>query len=86
MSTAQSHLGTAFGLGELPGTDLAKAAEIVLGESPTPHIPQLPGRGLGSDLIGRTAALLDIPIDRGPRGWRVDPAPGGTRPDGARPG
>lgn len=71
MSTAQSHLGTAFGLGELPGTDLAKAAEIVLGESPTPHIPQLPGRGLGSDLIGRTAALLDIPIDRGPRGWRV---------------
>ena len=62
---------TAFGLGELPGTDLAKAAEIVVGESPTPHIPQLPDRGLGSDLIGRTAALLDIPIDRGPRSWRV---------------
>ncbi|QPK84033.1 methionine synthase [Corynebacterium qintianiae] len=62
---------TAFGLGELPGTDLVKAAEIVLGESPTPHLPQLPERGLGSDLIGRTAALLEIPIDRGPRGWRV---------------
>ncbi|SDL67102.1 Cobalamin-independent synthase, Catalytic domain [Corynebacterium mycetoides] len=62
---------TAFGLGTLPGTDLAKAAEIVLGESPTPHIPQLPERGLGSDLVGRTAALLDIPVDRGPRGWRV---------------
>ena len=62
---------TAFGLGELPGTDLAKTAEIVVGESPTPHIPQLPDRGLGSDLVGRTAALLDIPIDRGPRTWRV---------------
>ncbi|AWB83851.1 methionine synthase [Corynebacterium liangguodongii] len=70
---------TAFGLGEMPGTDLAKAAEIVLGESPTPHLPQLPERGLGSDLIGRTAALLDIPIDRGPRGWRV-----ATRHRGAR--
>ena len=62
---------TAFGLGELPGTDLVAAADVVLSESPLPHIPQLPGRGIGSDLIGRTAALLDIPIDRGPRGWRV---------------
>ncbi|SDS17263.1 methionine synthase [Corynebacterium timonense] len=62
---------TAFGLGELPGTDLAAAAEIVLGESPTPHVPQLPARGAGSDLVGRTAALLDIPIDLGPRGWRA---------------
>lgn len=62
---------TAFGLGELPGTDLVTAADVVLSESPLPHIPQLPERGIGSDLIGRTAALLDIPIDRGPRGWRV---------------
>ena len=62
---------TAFGLGELPGTDLVAAADVVLSESPLPHLPQLPERGIGSDLIGRTAALLDIPIDRGPRGWRV---------------
>ena len=62
---------TAFGLGELPGTDLVAAADVVLSESPLPHLPQLPARGIGSDLIGRTAALLDIPIDRGPRGWRV---------------
>ena len=26
---------------------------------------------MGSDAIGRTAALLEIPIGRGPRGWRV---------------
>ena len=62
---------TAFGLGELPGIDLVQAADVVRSESPLPHIPQLPERGIGSDLVGRTAALLDIPIDRGPRGWRV---------------
>ena len=44
---------------------------MVLSESPLPHIPQLPDRGVGSDLIGRTAALLPIPVARGPRGWRV---------------
>ena len=62
---------TAFGLGPLPGTNFAQAADVVLSESPLPHIPQLPDRGVGSDLIGRTAALLPIPIARGPRGWRV---------------
>lgn len=62
---------TAFGLGPLPGTDLAQAADVVLSESPLPHVPQLPDRGVGSDLIGRTAALLEIPIAPGPRGWRV---------------
>ena len=44
---------------------------MVLSESPLPHIPQLPDRGVGSDLIGRTAAMLEIPVARGPRGWRV---------------
>lgn len=67
---------TAFGLGPLPGTDLVAAADIVLSESPLPHIPQLPERGVGFDAVGRTAALLDIPIDRGPRGWRVVPRRG----------
>ncbi|MBA1836056.1 methionine synthase [Corynebacterium wankanglinii] len=62
---------TAFGLGPLPGTDLAAAADVVLSESPLPHIPQLPDRGVGSDLVGRTAAMLEIPVARGPRGWRV---------------
>lgn len=62
---------TAFGLGPMPGTDLAQAADVVLSETVLPHIPQLPERGVGSDAIGRTAALLEIPIGRGPRGWRV---------------
>lgn len=66
---------TAFGLGELPGTSMEEAADIVASESPLPHIPQLPERGLGSDLIGRTAALLPIHVDRGPRSWKVTPRP-----------
>lgn len=66
---------TAFGLGELPGTSLDQAADIVLSESPLPHLPQLPERGLGSDAIGRTAALLPISVDRGPRSWMVTKRP-----------
>lgn len=62
---------SAFGLGELPGTSMEEAADVVRSESPLPHVPQLPERGVGSDAVGRTAALLDIPIDRGSRGWRV---------------
>lgn len=66
---------TAFGLGPLPGTDLASAADVVLSESPTPHIPQLPARGVGSDAVGRTAALLPLNLDIGPRSWRVTRRP-----------
>ncbi|MDY5784756.1 methionine synthase [Corynebacterium sp.] len=74
----------AFGLGELPGTDMVQAADVVVSESLLPHIPQLPERGIGSDLVGRTAALLDIPIDRGPRGWRVASQHRGARDQMAR--
>lgn len=66
---------TAFGLGPMPGTDLMQAADVAVSETPLPHLPQLPARGLGSDAIGRTAALLDIPVEPGPRGWRVAPRP-----------
>lgn len=66
---------TAFGLGPLPGTDLVQAADVVLSESPTPHLPQLPARGVGSDLIGRTAALMPLNLDIGPRSWRVTRRP-----------
>lgn len=68
-------MANAFGLGPLPGTDLAAAADVVLSESPLPHIPQLPDRGLGSDTVGRTAALLPLNVDVGPRGWHVTPRP-----------
>lgn len=37
-----------------------------------PHLVELPGRGVGADLIGRAGALLvDITLDTVPRGYRI---------------
>jgi hypothetical protein len=62
----------------MPGTDPAEAANVVTGELPDfPHLPELPGRGLGADIIGRTAALLlDLPVEVVPSGYRTVPRPG----------
>jgi methionine synthase II (cobalamin-independent) len=70
--------GPASGVGSLPGTDPAEALRIVLGELPEfPHLPELPARGPGADLIGRSAALLvDLAVDLTPAGWRLVPRPG----------
>jgi methionine synthase II (cobalamin-independent) len=70
--------GPASGVGSLPGTDPAEALRLVLGELPDfPHLPELPARGAGADLIGRTAALLvDLAVDLTPAGWRLVPRPG----------
>ncbi|AJI78735.1 uroporphyrinogen decarboxylase/cobalamine-independent methonine synthase family protein [Corynebacterium singulare] len=67
---------TGFALGPMPGISIAEAADIILGETELPAIPQLPERGLGSDSVGRTASMLeDITIDRGPRAWRMTARP-----------
>jgi hypothetical protein len=57
----------------MPGTDPAEAMRIVAGELPDfPYLPELPDRGPGADLTGRTAALLvDIPAEVTLRGWRL---------------
>jgi methionine synthase II (cobalamin-independent) len=70
--------GTATGIGSLPGTDPREAARIVLGELPDlPHLPELPARGVGADLVGRTAGLLiDLPVEVVPSGYRVAARPG----------
>ncbi|MDQ1662517.1 MAG: hypothetical protein QOJ68_2497 [Blastococcus sp.] len=70
--------GPATGVGSLPGTDPAEALRLVLGELPDlAHLPELPARGPGADLIGRTAALLvDLAVDLTPAGWRLVPRPG----------
>src|SRR4051812_42171285 len=70
--------GPASGVGSLPGTDPAEAVRLVLGELPEfPHLPELPARGPGADLIGRTAALLvDVAVDLTPAGWRLVPRAG----------
>src|SRR5215475_14439587 len=62
----------------MPGTDPAEACRVVFGELPEfPFLPELPGRGPGADLAGRTAALLvDMPVQVTPRGWKLTDRPG----------
>ena len=62
----------------MPGTDPAEAMRVVAGELPDfPYLPELPDRGPGADLTGRTAALLvDMPAEVTPRGWRLAERPG----------
>ena len=51
--------GSATGIGSMPGTNPAEAMRVIAGELPDfPHLPELPDRGPGADLTGRTAALL----------------------------
>ncbi len=69
---------SATGVGSLPGTDPAEALRLVFGELPDlPHLTELPARGPGADLTGRTAALLvDLPAELTPSGWRFATRPG----------
>ncbi len=70
--------GAATGVGSLPGTDPVEAARVVAGELPDlVHLPELPGRGPGADIIGRGAAFLaDLHVDLQPAGWRFVARPG----------
>ncbi|WP_216843920.1 hypothetical protein [Phytoactinopolyspora alkaliphila] len=63
----------ATGMGSLPYQDRDEAARIVLDElTDFPHIPELPRRGAGSGIVGRSAALLvDLHVDLQPSGWRL---------------
>jgi methionine synthase II (cobalamin-independent) len=60
-------------VGSLPGTDIEEAVRLVFDELPDfPHLPELPARGPGADLIGRGAAfLVDLHVDLQPSGWRL---------------
>jgi methionine synthase II (cobalamin-independent) len=69
--------GAVTGIGSLPGSDPAEAAALVLGELSLPHLPELPARGPGADLVGRGAGLLvDLPVELVPSGWRFAAHPG----------
>ncbi|WP_075744255.1 MULTISPECIES: methionine synthase [Actinoalloteichus] len=70
--------GTATAIGSMPGTNAVEAARIVLGELPDlPYLPELPARGVGADLLGRTAALLvAMPVEVVPSGYRLAARPG----------
>jgi methionine synthase II (cobalamin-independent) len=69
---------SATGIGSMPGDDVAQTCRFVFGELPDlPFLPELPDRGPGADLVGRTAALLvDLPVQITPRGWQLADRPG----------
>lgn len=56
----------------MPGDDVVQACALVVGELDLlPHLPELPARGAGADMIGRSAGLLvDLPVELVPSGWR----------------
>ena len=62
----------------MPGDEPADAIRTVIDELPDlPYLPELPGRGPGADMIGRTASLLtDLPVETTPGGWRLAARPG----------
>jgi Cobalamin-independent synthase, Catalytic domain len=68
---------SATGIGSMPGTDPLEACRVVFGElADLPHLPELPDRGPGADIIGRTAALLvDMPVQTTTRGWQLTDRP-----------
>lgn len=71
---------TATVLGQWPGSDPVETAKVSLGLLTGPHLPglaALPARGIGSDAVGRTAAMLvEMPVDVQPYGWRFTSRPG----------
>lgn len=76
-------------LGSWPGSDTADVREAIrvvrdtltdsslTGQPGLPYLPELPGRGPGADMVGRTAGLLvELPVDLQPSGWRLVDRPG----------
>lgn len=66
------------GVGSWPGTDPvgpARQVRDLLSDNGIPYLVELPDRGPGADMIGRTAAaLVDLQVDLQPSGWRLAPA------------
>ncbi|MFJ8693531.1 methionine synthase [Streptomyces roseolilacinus] len=70
--------GPATGVGSMPGGDAREAARAVTGSfEDFVHLPELPARGPGADMIGRTLGLLvEVYAHVEPSGWRVSDRPG----------
>lgn len=68
----------ATGIGSMPGTDVRESVRAVTGTLETlPFLPELPARGPGADVIGRTTGLLTELYARvEPSGWRISDRPG----------
>ncbi|MDT3396941.1 methionine synthase [Streptomyces sp. B1866] len=70
--------GAATGVGSMPGQDAREAARTVTGAlEALPHLPELPARGPGADMVGRTAGMLaEVYAHVEPSGWRISDRPG----------
>ncbi|AJE42638.1 methionine synthase [Streptomyces nodosus] len=70
--------GGATGIGSLPGEDAREAAKTATGSfEDFPFLAELPARGPGADMIGRTAGMLvDLYARLEPSGWRFGDRPG----------
>ncbi|MFI5621173.1 methionine synthase [Streptomyces sp. NPDC051567] len=68
----------ATGVGSLPGGDAREAARTVTGSfEEFPYLAELPARGPGADMIGRSLGLLvDMYAHVEPSGWRISDRPG----------
>ncbi|TXL91286.1 methionine synthase [Streptomyces sp. IB2014 016-6] len=75
---AKAPWGAATGVGSMPGEDARETAKGVTGTfEDFPHLAELPARGPGADMIGRTAGLLVEVFARvEPSGWRIGDRPG----------
>ncbi len=74
--------GPATGVGSMPGEDAREAANTVTGtfegpETGMPYLAELPARGPGADMIGRTVGtLVELYARVEPSGWRIGDRPG----------
>ncbi|MET7569749.1 methionine synthase [Streptomyces sp. NPDC005492] len=77
-NNSQFSFGPATGVGSLPGEDAREAAKTATGAfEDFPFLPELPARGPGADMIGRTAGLLvEVYARVEPSGWRIGDRPG----------
>ncbi|MFE9723209.1 methionine synthase [Streptomyces sp. NPDC005794] len=71
----------ATGIGSMPGGDAREAARTVTGSfadgQGMPHLAELPARGPGADMTGRTIGLLvEMYGHVEPSGWRISDRPG----------
>ncbi|NEA49515.1 methionine synthase [Streptomyces sp. SID10815] len=75
---SQFQFGAATGVGSMPGGDAREAAKTAVGSfEDFPFLPELPARGPGADMIGRTAGLLvELYARVEPSGWRLGDRPG----------
>ncbi|MEV0007739.1 methionine synthase [Streptomyces sp. NPDC047973] len=81
MSEKSGFSASATGVGSMPGGDAREAAKTVTGSfadgQGMPYLAELPARGPGADMIGRTVGLLvEMYGHVEPSGWRISDRPG----------